>query len=204
MKSRQEIIEANCEEYRRAGKKGRGELLDRLAPVTGLNRDYLATALSRYGKVGKEEKEKGKGRKRRPLDKRGGRPVKYGTEFSGVLQAIWLEYGRPCGKLLVPMIRDLIDFLQEARDPEYGITPEIRSLLLQVSPAEADILLKPQRKAMEIKGISTTRSVQTPLRKQIPVRTYFRREETKPGQFAFDTVAHCGASAKGQFCKTLT
>jgi len=54
MKSRQEIIEANCEEYRRAGKKGRGELLDRLAPVTGLNRDYLATALSRYGKAGKD------------------------------------------------------------------------------------------------------------------------------------------------------
>ena len=116
--------------------------MDRLAPVTGLNRDYLATALSQYGKVGKDEKEKGKGRKRRPQDKRGGRPVKYG--YSGVLQAIWLEY---------------------------GITPEIRSLLLHVSPAEVDILLKPRRKAMEIKGISTTRVAQTPLRKQIPVRT---------------------------------
>jgi len=88
-----------------------------------------------------------------------------------VLEAIWLECGRPCGKLLVPMIRDMIDFLQDARDPEYGITTEIRRLLLQVSPAEADILLKPRRKAMEIKGISTTRVAQTPLRKQIPVRT---------------------------------
>ena len=204
MKSRQEILKAHFEEYRRAGKKGRGELLDRLAATTGLNRDYLATALSRYGKRGADEKA-GKGlRKRRPEGKRGGRPVKYGPEFSGVLAAIWLEFGRPCGKLPVPMIRDLIDFLQDARDPEYGITPEIRRLLLQVSPAEADILLKPRRKALEIRGVSTTRAAQTPLRKQIPVRTHFKREETKPGQFAFDTVAHCGASASGQFCKTLT
>jgi hypothetical protein len=26
----------------------------------------------------------------------------------------------------------------------------------------------------------------------------------RPGDVAFDTVAHCGASASGQFCKTLT
>jgi len=207
MHSRREILKANCEEYRRAGKKGRGELLDRLEPVTGLNRDYLATALSRYGRRGADgegAKDGRKGRRQRPVGKRGGRPVKYGQEFVGVLGAIWLEYGRPCGKLLVPMIRDLIGFLQDARDPEYGITQEIRGLLLEVSPAAADILLKPRRKALEIKGVSTTRAAQTPLRKQIPVRTHFRREETKPGQFAFDTVAHCGASASGQFCKTLT
>jgi len=73
-----------------------------------------------------------------------------------------------------------------------------------VSAAEADILLKPARKALEIKGISTTRAVQTPLRSQIPVRTHFDRDTVKPGQFAFDTVAHCGGSAGGQFCKTLT
>ena len=48
------------------------------------------------------------------------------------------------------------------RDPEYGIAPEIRPLLLEVSPAEADILLKPRRKALEIRGVSTTRAAQTP------------------------------------------
>jgi hypothetical protein len=32
----------------------------------------------------------------------------------------------------------------------------------------------------------------------------FDRKTVQPGDFAFDTVVHCGASASGQFCKTLT
>jgi hypothetical protein len=38
MRSRREILKANFEEYQRASKKGRKELLNRLVPVTGLNR----------------------------------------------------------------------------------------------------------------------------------------------------------------------
>jgi hypothetical protein len=45
MQSRREILKANFEEYQKASKKGRTELLDRLVPVTGLNRSYLAAAL---------------------------------------------------------------------------------------------------------------------------------------------------------------
>jgi hypothetical protein len=202
MHSRQEILKANYKDYQKALKKGRKELLDRLVPVTGMNRSYLATALSTYGKKDNSG-AKGK-RKPRPADKRGGRPVKYGKDFTRVLCMIWDGFGKPCGKLLVPMIRSIISFIEESKKPDYRITAEIRKLLLEVSAAEADILLKGARKALEIKGVSTTRAVQTPLRSQIPVRTHFIREEVKPGQFAFDTVAHCGASASGQFCKTLT
>jgi gamma-glutamyl phosphate reductase len=50
MHNRQEILKANFKDYQRASKKGRKELLDRLVPVTGLNRSYLATALGNYGK----------------------------------------------------------------------------------------------------------------------------------------------------------
>jgi len=77
-----------------------------------MGRSYLATALSKRRNSGKAKR---KGRKQRPEGKRGGRPVKYGQQFTGVLAAIWLEYGRPCGKLLVPMVRSLIDCLQQAR-----------------------------------------------------------------------------------------
>jgi hypothetical protein len=205
MHSRQEILKANFKEYQNASKKGRKELLDRLVPVTGLNRSYLATVLGTYSR--KEDlptpPNKGK-RKVRQEGKRGGRHVKYGEAFVKVLSRIWDEYGKPCGKLLVPMIRGMIDFLVEVKNPGYQITEEMRELLLDVSAAEADILLRPARKALEIKALSTTRSVQTPLRSQIPVRTHFERDSVKPGMFAFDTVAHCGGSASGQFCKTLT
>jgi hypothetical protein len=202
MHSRREILKANYEEYLRASKKGRMELLDRLVPVTGLNRSYLATAL---GKEAAGDRTRCNGtRKERPEGKRGGRPRKYGEGFAKALGAIWDGFGKPCGKLLVPMIAGMIDFLAESENPHYGITEEIRNLLLEASAAEADILLKPARRALEIKGISTARSVQTPLGSRIPVQTHFDRDTLAPGQFAFDTVAHCGGSASGHFCKTLT
>jgi hypothetical protein len=205
MHSRQEILKKHFKDYQNAGKKGRTELLDRLVPVTGMNRSYLSTALGKYVKQEGHTNAFMKGkRKQRPQGKRGGRPQKYGDEFTKVLCAIWKQFGKPCGKLLVPMIHLMIDFLVKSIEPNYGITGGIEKLLLEVSAAQADILLKPARKALEIKGISTTRSVQTPLRSQIPVRTHFDRDAVKPGMFAFDTVSHCGSSAKGQFCKTLT
>ena len=141
MHSRQEILNANVKDYQKALKKGCKELLDRLVPVTGINRSYLATALGNYGKKRNAVTARTNGRKKpRPEGTRTGHPVIYGD-----------EYGKPCGKLLVPMIGSMIQFLQESKNPEYGITGEIKELLLKVSATEADILLKPARKAREIK-----------------------------------------------------
>jgi hypothetical protein len=55
----------------------------------GMNRDYLAAILGRYGKGagGGESKPKGK-QKVRPEGKRGGRPPKYRGEFKKVVAAI--------------------------------------------------------------------------------------------------------------------
>jgi hypothetical protein len=76
-----------------------------------MNRDYQGTILGRYRKddpVG-EGKPKGK-RKARHEGKRGGHPPKYGEEFVKILTTIWYDYGWPCGKLLVPMLREMIGF----------------------------------------------------------------------------------------------
>jgi hypothetical protein len=95
----------------------------------------------------------------------------------------------------------MIDFLVKSEQPKYGITEEIRKLLLGVSAAEADVLLAPARKALEIRGVGTTRSVHTPLRTQIPVKTHFDRDTLTPGCFACDTVTHCGPPYAGSFAK---
>jgi hypothetical protein len=86
---------------------------------------------------------------RRAEGKRGGRPPVYDAAFVWVLIAIWQDHGQMCGKLLAPMIRSMVDFLAASTKPGYGITAGIRELLLRVSPAEADILLKPARKAQK-------------------------------------------------------
>jgi len=62
--------------------------------------------------------------KQRPAGKRRGRPVKYVEDFVKVPIAIWDDYGKPCGKLLVPMIRGIIDFLEWSGNPDYRITLE--------------------------------------------------------------------------------
>jgi hypothetical protein len=85
MHSRTEVVKANYRDYQRAGKKGKKELLDRLVPTTGLNRDYLAHKLGSYKAAGVAPAKGGK-RKRRADGKRGGRPAIYwGKEFTGSL-----------------------------------------------------------------------------------------------------------------------
>jgi len=211
MGTRNKIVKADSRAYRAAGKKGRGEILDRLEAVTGLSRCHLATKLRGYGVEVQAELDgkpvtikARKPRAKRPEGKLGGRPREYGDEFVRVLTAIWADYGRPCAKLLLPTIRPMMDFLAASREPDYGITEVIRAQLMKVSPARADTLLAPARRAADVKGQSTTRMAAPSLRSLVPVQTYFDRATVKPGEFAFDTVAHCGASSTGQFCKTLT
>jgi hypothetical protein len=75
--------------------------------------------------------------------------------------------------------------------------------LITISGAQIDRLLAPAEKALELRGVRTRRAAGASLRSQVPVQPHFDRKTVKPGDFAFDTVAHCGGSAKGQFCKTL-
>jgi hypothetical protein len=101
-----------------------------------------------------------------------------------------------------PLIRGITDFLIPSKAPEYGISEESKVLLVTVSGAQIERLLGPARKVQEVRRISTTRAAGASLRSQVPVQTHFDLKVVKPGDFAFDTVAHCGASAYGQFCKT--
>jgi hypothetical protein len=156
MHSRQEIIKANYKAYQSAGKKGRGEILDRLVPVTGMNRDYMATVSGRY--VPKESGAR-TGRKKRAEGNRGGRPQVYrSAAFVKALAGIWDFFGYPCGKLLAPLVRANVGSLEGSKKIDFGITAEIRPLLLRVSPAEMDIMLRPERKTLEIRGKSLTKA----------------------------------------------
>jgi hypothetical protein len=212
MNTKREIFGAHYQCYQKAGKKDKGKILAELAGTTGLNRDHLAHVLANYAKEqpaeidGKTVDAAGRRlRKEREEGKRGGRPPLYGTqEFICVLTRIWMDHGQPCGKLLAPMIREMIDFLALSKDADYGISDEIKAMLAKISGAQIDRLLSQAKKAQEIRGISTTRAAGASLRSQVPVQTHFDRKTVKPGEFAFDTVAHCGGSASGQFCKTLT
>ena len=90
-----------------------------------------------------------------------------GSDLGRVWQTLRSEAKFP--QVLVPMIRGMIDVLVESENPQYPITEELRMLRVEVSAVEAGLLLKPTRQGLTISGVSTTRSVHTPLRSQIPV-----------------------------------
>ncbi|WP_026043758.1 hypothetical protein [Treponema primitia] len=66
MHSRQEVVRGSYQEYQKASKKGKKELLDRLMAVTGLNRDYLAHALTGEAEGRRKEENAGSGEADRP------------------------------------------------------------------------------------------------------------------------------------------
>jgi hypothetical protein len=209
MRTRKKICAQIYKRYQKAGKKEKGKILEEYAGTLGYNRDYLSILLSNWGKTryaasgGKilkyVAKPPLKGRKSAFGGKKTGRPCTYHGAFVVLLATIWELFDFPCGKLLAPLIRGMIEFLVQ----EFHLEADMKELLERVSPATIDRKLKQEKKRLRLKGISTTKPGSL-LKNQIPVRVRFERDEKRPGFFETDTVSHCGVNASGQFCQTLT
>jgi hypothetical protein len=208
MAEKKKVTALHGKRYRAADKKGKTKILDEFQATTGYNRKYAVHILNNHGRTvsgtadGKPVKYKaGKPKKAGKAGGGGGRPKKYGDDVLGVVSRIWEFFDYQCGKLLVPLIRLMIDFL--STDAEFGITPSIREKLMTISASTIDRRLQPERKKLELKGKSLTKPGAL-LKNQIPVRVYFAWDERKPGFFEIDTVSHCGANSSGEFCSTET
>lgn len=75
---------------------------------------------------------------------------------------------------------------------------------MTMSAATVDRYLRPVRDAARPKGIATTRPAGELLRNSITIRKAGDELDGLPGNVEADTVAHCGPSARGEFCRTLT
>jgi hypothetical protein len=202
MQEKKALTREVSKRYQKAGKKEKTLILDELVKTTGYNRKYLLHILANWGKTstvvlsGKQARLKASFGKRK---KGGGRKPVYTDEFVSALRAVWIFFWYRCGKILAPFIREQMQFLQ----PAFNITPEIKELLLKVSPATIDRCLKADKKRLLIKGKQCTKKGQL-LKKQIPVRTYYADADKRCGFFEIDTVHHCGISDSGEFCLTLS
>jgi hypothetical protein len=202
MQEKKALTREVSKRYQKAGKKEKTLILDELVKTTGYNRKYLLHILANWGKTttvvlsGKQVRLKAPAFKRR---KGGGRKKVYTDQFAAVLKAIWIFFWYRCGKILGPFIKEQIKFLE----PVFHITPEIKELLLSVSPSTIDRCLKAEKKKLILKGKCGTKPGKL-LKKQIPVRIYYADTDKKPGFFETDTVHHCGTSDSGEFCLTLS
>jgi hypothetical protein len=109
MKVKQALTGELAPHYRRAGKKEKSKMLDEFVRQTGYNRKYALHILTHWGKEtlltveGKPVKLKAGTAKRR---KGGGRKPVYGPEVITSLRLIWAFFRYPCGKRLVPFMRE--------------------------------------------------------------------------------------------------
>jgi hypothetical protein len=176
--------------YQRAGRREKGQLLDRFCEVTGYHRKAAIRLLS----APPAEARGGRGGPRR------GRPPTYGPEVQAAVTQVWTALDRPCGKRLAPFLPTIVPHLEV--HGELTLPEPVRRALLGLSAATIDRLLAPARQASPRQPRSHQPAT-GPLRAQIPVRTFGDWADAAPGEVQADLVLHCGPSTEGFYLSTL-
>lgn len=172
--------------YRAATKGAKKKILDEFCQTTGMHRKAAIRLLGRPTS--------------RVVGVRRGRPLRYGLEVATVLVNLWKVGDRMCGKLLAAVTPDLLTTLE--RHGELTVSPDVRELLLAISPSTIDRLLRKERLA-GLRQPHRRSAVTTTLKGQIPIRTWSEWQGCVPGSFQADLVLHCGESTEGFFLTTL-
>jgi len=171
--------------YEKRGREGKTRMLDELCEDHGYERKYAIKLLN-----GSLPEPSGR---RRP----GPAPQYEGIE--PIVRRMWLAAEQPCGKRLVPILRQWLPFYER----RYGeVSGRQRTLLRKVSSATLDRLLGGARAEYPGWGRCGTKPGSL-LKTEIPIRTG-TWDLTQPGYLEADSVAHCGTSLAGDFIWSLT
>lgn len=181
-----EVVRRKRQEYLKASKGEKRQILDEMEALTGYHRKSLVRLF--LGKAGTR-----KAPIRRP------RASAYGPILPH-LRVLWGASFYACGKRLAPFVGELLSSL--VRFGELHVTGEEAALLCRLSAATIDRMLAADRAKITLKGRTTTKPG-TLLKSRIPVRTFAQWDEKEPGFIELDLVGHCGGSGKGEFLYTL-
>lgn len=202
IRSRKEILCYTKKRYEKASSKDKSKIIDEFVSVTGYLRKYAIHLLNKKDRLdrhcGGNTKTTGENNNGTKVIRRTNKR-KYDESLKAALLTIWYSANQICSKRLVPFIPDLLTVLE--RFGHIALPLDIRSKLLQVSPATVDRLLETPRRESR-GGISTTRPGSL-LKKQIKIRTFADWNDVIPGFFEGDLVAHCGDRVDGAFLNTL-
>ncbi len=189
MGSRREISAKLRRRYARAKtKKEKGLIIDAAVEACGWHRKHAIRVLS------------GSAPRSDAIPARRGPKPRYGKEHADAVRRVWAILDFPCSKRLKAGMRDVLDALE--RCGRLSLAPKLKREVCAMSASTIDRLLAHDRKAMIGKGRSTTKPGSL-LKSQIPIRRGTEWDDLALGFMEADTVAHCGPSAKGEFCYTL-
>lgn len=186
LKSKRELLAALRLRYQKAKRREKQQILDELTATTGYHRKYAIQVLNHVG-----QPKKGK---------RGRSRSKYTGLVRAGLEQIWRVANCICGKRLAPVLPQYIEALE--RHGELKLDDETRRLLLTISPATVDRLLRRIRQGQKPHGLGTTKPG-TLLKQAIPIRTFAQWDDAQPGFMEIDLVAHCGESTRGEYLNSL-
>ena len=195
--TRIEVTKQLKQAYKTAFRAEKSEILDQFCATTGVSRVTARRYLTSPHLGTKNVIQ---------IDHRRHRPTKYSAASQRVLVWLWRVMMYPCGKYMQQMLPEWIPRLEahhELVPGRHDYTPEVRAELLRMSAATIDRYLREHRRALELKGISATRSGAL-LRTSITIRKAGDEAEHEPGFMECDTVAHCGPTLQGEFARTLT
>jgi len=182
-----EYKEAVRERYLRGSKKEKGKILDEFTRVTGCHRKAAIRLFRHCNQPG--------------VNKRRGRPRRYGMAVAGALRVAWEATDRLCSKRLHPFLPELVAVLR--RHGESTMTAEIEAELCRLSPSTIDRLLRPYRRLGGRRPFTTTKPGSL-LKSSILIRTFTEWEEDHPGFLEVDLISHCGESTEGFYLTTLS
>lgn len=132
------------------------------------------------------------------------REGKYSADARATLERVWDWSGRQSGKYLAAVMPLLLDALERhgsLTTGHDGYSPSVRSELLAVSPASIDRYLRCARSCdFGTRNVSTRRS-HTPSAEFLEFAG--GENESEPGFFLVDTVAHPGTTLEGDYIVTL-
>jgi len=184
--SKRELLAAIRPRYTLGSRAEKALVLAELVATTGYHRKYAIQVLNHPPK--------------RRRGKRCGGPVKYSGPVRAALAQVWRAANCICSKRLVPGLPTFVEALE--RHGELKLDSQTRTLLLALSPATADRLLKRARAETKPHGLTTTKPG-TLLRQAIPVRTFAQWDDAQPGFMEIDLVAHCGDATRGEYLNSL-
>lgn len=191
MAAKQQITLRFKDEYEKASKKDKGVILDRMCETLQIGR---STARRRLKQAIRANAGQAAARER---------PRLYSDQSRLLLEQVWLMMDLPCAKYLKEMLSQWLPALL-ANGELHGFDQRTVDELLAMSPATMDRYLKPVRDATRAKGVFATRPAGELLRNSITIRKVGDELDGLPGNVEADTVAHCGPSLRGEFCRTLT
>lgn len=174
-------------QYVGATRKEKAQLLDELCKLTSYHRKHAIALLSRHHNGSLKHQNGKRGRKKT-----------YNPEaVLAPLKEIWFATDQMCGKRLKFAIPLWLPFYETTGMLDSGIKEQ----LLSMSAATIDRLLIPSRIKFPKRLCGTKPG--SLLKKHIPVKTD-QWNESQPGFFEADTVAHCGTSLLGDFVWSIT